>query len=430
MSVELKETIDKLGATWHEYKTQNDAALAKGNTDLGEVKANLKKMSDEMDTLGKQLDEQAKKLANPDFGPQSDDQKKLIKHLKDFNDSRQIVSQGKSIVAATAEDLAKYTKAFEVFMRTGDRSLDSEAHKTMMSGSDPAGGYLVTPDTTGRLVQKIFETSDMRSVASIQEISTDALEGMKDLGEVGYGWVGETETRPATTTSDLGIWRIPVFEMYAMPEATMRLLDDARIDVGAWLANKVQEKFTRVENAAFVTGNGVGKPQGFLAYTNVTTADATRTWGQLQYLFTGTSAGFGTAPAGSDKLIDVVHTLKSAFRANANWAMSRATLGETRKLKDAEGNYLWLPSMTASQPSTLLGYPVKEFEDMPAIAANSLSIAFGDFRAGYQIVDRAGIRVVRDELTNKPFVRFYTVKRVGGGVVNFDAIKLLKFGTS
>ena len=215
-----------------------------------------------------------------------------------------------------------------------------------------------------------------------------------------------------------------------MPEATVKLLEDASINVEAWLATKVAEKFTRTENSAFVNGNGINKPKGFLSYATAATADSSRAWQVMEHIATGTSGGFGAAPNGTEKLVDLVHALKAAYRNNGRFVLNRRTLGEVRKLKDADGNFLWLPSMTESTPSKLLGYNYSELEDMPNIAANTLSIGFGDFREGYQIVDRLGIRVIRDELTNKPFIRFYTVRRVGGDVVNFDAIKFLKFATS
>jgi len=297
----------------------------------------------------------------------------------------------------------------------------------MSVGSDPDGGYLVTPDTGGSIVTKVYESSPIRQIAAVQLISTDALEGINDLNEANAGWVAEQAARTATTSPQVGKWRIPVHEMYAMPEATQQLLDDSMVDIEAWLAGKVADKLARLEATAFVSGNGVGQPRGFLDYTTAATADATRAWGVLEHLATDTSASFGTDPNGSDKLIELVHKLKEAYRNDARWVMNRAVLGATRRLKDTDGGYIWLPSMEAGQPSSLLGYPVTEAEDMPAIAANSLSIAFGNFRLGYQIVDRQGIRSLRDPFTNKPFVRFYTTRRVGGAVQNFEALKLLKF---
>lgn len=428
---ELKELLDAQGKAWESFKKENDAALKKGEASLGEQKEKLDKISKELDELSKSIDDQAKKMAAMALEGQVDAKaaEKQANELKELNNLRLAVagSKGRSVDPLKPEDLKAYNEAVEAWMRSGKESMSAEQAKAMSVGSDPDGGYFVTPDTAGRLVQRLYETSNVRAVASQQTISTDRLEGFNDLQEGQAGWVGETQARPATGTPQVGKWEIPVHELYAMPEATAKLLEDAQLNVGAWLAQKVADKMARMENSAFVLGDGVGKPRGILSYDTDTASDKTRAWGKLQVVLTGTNGGFGAAPAGSDILVDFVHSLKTAYRNNARWAMNRATVAQVRKLKDTEGNYLWLPSMTANQPSTLLGYGLSEWEDMPDVAAGSLSIAFGDFREGYLIVDRAGIRVIRDELTNKPFIRFYTVKRVGGGVINFDAIKLLKF---
>lgn len=428
---ELKELIEKQGTAWESFRKENDIAIKKGETGLAEHKEKLDKIGKELDDIGKSLDEQAKKMAAISLEGQQDSKsvEKQANELKELNNLRAAVagSKGRSVEPLKPEDLKAYNEAVEHWMRSGKESMSVEQAKAMSVGSDPDGGYFVTPDTTGRLVQRLYETSNVRAVASQQTISTDRLEGFNDLQEGSAGWVGETAARPATGTPQVGKWEIPVHELYAMPEATAKLLEDSQLNVGAWLSNKVADKMARMENSAFVTGDGVGKPRGFLSYDTDTASDKTRAWGKLQVVLTGTNGGFGAAPAGSDILVDFVHSLKTAYRNNARWAMNRATVASVRKLKDTDGNYLWLPSMSANQPSTLLGYGLSEWEDMPDVSAGSLSIAFGDFREGYLVVDRAGIRVIRDELTNKPFIRFYTVKRVGGGVINFDSIKLLKF---
>lgn len=330
--------------------------------------------------------------------------------------------RGTDVAEFDNEALKGYGVAFKSFLRKEERTLTGDEVKALSVGSDPDGGYLVTPDTSGRIVKKLFETSPMRQFASVQMISTDALEGMGDYDEAGAGWVGETEARTETTTPQLQIWRIPVHELYAKPKATQKLLDDAAVDVEAWLAGKVAERFTRLENAAFVSGNGVGKPRGFLDYPAGTTIP-----GQIQRLGTGVSGGFAATPDGADVLINTITAMKEPYRGGAVWAMNRGTQGAVRLLQDNDGKYLWQPSIVAGQPSTLLGYGVAGFEDMPAISAGSLSIAFANFAEGYQIVDRMGIRVLRDPFSAKPYVEFYTTKRVGGDVLNFEAIKLVVF---
>lgn len=426
---EIKEAIEKQGRAWEDFKAANDIALKKGETTLGEHKEKLEKITKELDDAGKEIDKLAKKLAEQSLEAQGnqDDIKQAALDLKQFNAIRSVV--GRSSEQLDAKALQAYNDAMEKFIRKGRDGMSHDELKTMSVGSDPDGGYFVRPDTSGRMIKRIFETSDMRSIAGQQTIGTDRLEGQTDLlDNVNAGWVSEQGGRPATGTTQTGKWEIPVHELYAMPEATAKLLEDANVDVGLWLANKVADKMTRMENTAFVLGNGVGKPRGFLTYAIAQTADSARADKTLEYVKTGADGAFVAAPNGGDCLIDLVHKLKTAYRGGARFVMNRKTVGAVRKLKDSQGQYLWLPSMTQSQPATLLGYGISEFEDMPDMAADSLSIAFGDFREGYLIVDRAGIRVIRDELTNKPFIRFYTVKRVGGGVVNFDSIKLLSFG--
>lgn len=330
-------------------------------------------------------------------------------------------------IDVSPDDYAAYARGLNVYMRRGGNT-PASVMAAMSVGSDPDGGFSVTPDTSGRIIRRIFETSPMRQVASVTSIGTDRLEGFNDLGEGTAGWVGETAPRPATGTPQLGKYEIPVHELYAFPQATQKLLDDSMFDIESWLADKTADKFIRTENAAFLNGDGVLKPRGLLTYPTAVTADAGRAWGTFQHVLTGTDGTFGTTTNGTDKLIDLVYSVKAGYRANANFMMSRATIGAVRKLKDGQGNYAWQPSLSALSGGTILGFNVVEAEDMPAMGADSLSVAFGDFREAYQIVDRVGIRVLRDALTNKPYVGFYTTKRVGGDAIHFEAVKFLKFG--
>jgi HK97 family phage major capsid protein len=330
----------------------------------------------------------------------------------------------------SADHLKEYQAGLASYFRVGSERIGSDVRAAMQVGSDPNGGYLVAPDMSGRIITRIYETSPMRSVASVVTIGTDALEGINDLEQADFGWAGETDARPVTGAPKIGKWRIPVHESYANPRATQKMLDDASVDIEAWLAGKIADRLARAQNAAFVAGDGVLKPRGLFSYPTSLTNDATRPWGTFQHLNTGTSAGFGAAPAGSDTLIDTVFALKAGYRGNASWMMSRATLGTVRKLKDGDGNYLWQPDFQTRVGGTLLGFPIVEAEDVPAIGADSLSIAFGDFAAAYQIVDRLGLRIVRDVYSTKPYVQFYTTARVGGDVLNFEAVKFVRFATS
>ena len=323
-----------------------------------------------------------------------------------------------------AEQMAEYTGAFVSFMRKNfDRDLLTDAErKTLSVGQDSSGGYFVYPDLSGRIIAKIQETSPVRVYAATQVIGTDALEGYYDNDEVGFGWVSELESRPATTTPEIGKWRIPVHEMYAMPAASQTVLDDSILDLEGWLDGKIADKFARAENAGFVSGNGVGKPRGFLDY-----ADGTDLTNSVEQFNTGVNGAFAAAPNGGDVLIDALYGLKSQYRANATWFMNRATTKLTRKLKDSDGAYLWSPGIAAGQPASLMGYPIASFEDMPNPATGSLSIAVGDLRSAYQIVDRQGIRMLRDPYTAKPKILFYATKRTGGDMINGEALKIISF---
>jgi HK97 family phage major capsid protein len=239
--------------------------------------------------------------------------------------------------------------------------------------------------------------------------------------------VAETATRDATDASTLDLLEFPTAELYAMPAATQTLLDDSFINLDEWLAEEIEELFAVEEGTAFVSGNGTNKPKGFLAYDKV--ANASAVWGEIGYIATGAAGAF-PASTPTDKLIDLVYTPKAAVRANGRFVMNKSTVSAVRKFKDADGNYIWQASHQAGEPATLLGYPVTEAEDMPNVGADAFAIAFGDFRKGYLVVDRAGVRVLRDPYSAKPHVLFYTTKRVGGGVQDFDAIKLLKFAAS
>lgn len=333
--------------------------------------------------------------------------------------------RGTRVESFTHEDMKSYKTAFEAYLRKDERTLSGAEAKALSAGSDPDGGYLVTPDTSGRIVKRQFLTSQVRQYASVQVITTDMLEGLFDLDEATSGWVSETGSRPETNTPQLRAWRIPVHEQYARPRATQKILDDSSIDIEAWLATKVADKLTRTENTAFVNGTGVGQPRGIMTYPA-----GTGNPGQIEQIATGVNGAFAAAPGGFDTLITTVHRLKTSYLPNSVWFMNRVTQGVARTLKNSEGQYIWQPSVVAGAPSTLLSYPVAIFEDMvDSTTAGGLAIGFGDLAEAYQIVDRLGVRVLRDPYSVKPFVEFYTTKRVGGDVINFEALKLIRFGT-
>ncbi len=317
-------------------------------------------------------------------------------------------------------DDAEYKSAFSAYVRRGEE-------KSLSSGSNPDGGYLVPAETDGDIGRRLSAISPIRSIASVRQVSSAVFK--KPISTVGptVGWVGETDARPETSASTLAEIEFPTTELYAMPAATASFLDDAAVDVEQWIAEEVETAFAEQETAAFINGDGVKKPTGFLSATQV--AEDSWSWGNIGYLATGVAGGL-PASNPSDVLIDLVYALKAGYRQNANWVMNRRTQAQLRKIKDADGNYLWQPSHQPGARPSFMGFSVVEAEDMPDAAADATAIAFGDFQRGYLIVDRLGVNVIRDPYSAKPYVLFYTTKRVGGGVLDFDSIKLLKYSVS
>ena len=314
----------------------------------------------------------------------------------------------------------EYKDAFSAYVKRGEE-------KALRIGSNPDGGYLVPQETDDEISRLMATLSPIRAIASVRQISTGTYKKPVTTSGPAVGWVAETASRPQTDSQVIDALSFPTAELYAMPAATSAFLDDAAVDVGRWIADEVNAAFAQQEGIAFVSGDGTNKPKGFLASTMV--AESSWEWGKLGYVATG-SAGALPGSDPSDVLVDLVYALKAGYRQNASWVMNRKTQGAVRKLKDDGGNYLWQPAATADGKATLMGFPLVEAEAMPDIAASSLSIAFGDFRRGYLVVDRQGVNVLRDPYSAKPYVLFYTTKRVGGGVQDYDAIKLLKFAAS
>jgi HK97 family phage major capsid protein len=327
--------------------------------------------------------------------------------------------------ARSATAALQHKAAFDAYIRTGDAgALRGLEGKALSIGSDPDGGYLVTEELETRVNRGVRDISPIRAIAQVRRVSGAVYKKPFAITGAEAGWVAETAARPETDAPTLAELAFPAMELYAMPAATAALLDDAAVDIDDWLADEVRASFAEQEGTAFVAGNGTAKPRGFLDYTKV--ANASWTWGNVGYITTGQAGAFPSTNPG-DRLIDLVYTVKSGYRGNGTFVFNRATQAVIRKMKDGDGTYLWQPAAKAGDASTLMGFPVAESEDMPDIAADSYSVAFGDFRRGYLIVDRAGIRILRDPYSAKPYVLFYTTKRVGGGVQDFDAIKLLRF---
>lgn len=390
---EVKAALDRLGRTFEEFKQGH----AGGDTDPL-VAQKLDRLGNEMGRLEKQIRGLHAAAARPSLG-------------------------GPASPAA-----AEHKAAFlDGYVRKGrERGIGDLEAKALNIAVPSEGGYAVPEELDRQIERRLRDISPIRAIASVVQIGSSNYKKLISVSGPSSGWVGESAPRPETGTPDFAEVAPPLGEIYANPAATQAMLDDAFFDVEAWLAEELATEFAAMEGAAFVNGDGIDKPKGFLTLPTAATGDAARPFGTLQHVATGVSGNFAAADP-SDVLFDLVHSLKAGHRAGARFVMNAATLNVIRKFKDADGDYLWKPGLAEGQASSLLGFPVVEAEDMPAIGAGSLALAFGNFERGYLITDRHGTRVLRDPFSNKPFVHFYTTRRVGGGVIDSDAIKLLKF---
>ncbi|GLI92065.1 phage major capsid protein [Methylocystis echinoides] len=405
-SIEIKsgaEIVADLNHAFAAFKEANDERLAQIETRMGAdvvTEDKLARIDQSLDETKSRLDRLALDLARPRLGG----------------------------AAPTDHSEREHKSAFNTYMRAGETNgLKALEAKAMSRTSGPDGGYLVPTPAEKDILSRLAKLSPIRAIASVQEISTQSLRRAYSTTGPAAGWVAEADPRPQTANQQIADMNFPAMELYAMPAATQALLDDAVVDIEQWIADEVQVAFAEQEGAAFILGDGVNKPKGFLAYATV--ADASWTWGNVGYVATGVSAAFA-ATNPSDALFNLVYALRAGYRQNGKFVMGRRAQSLVRQFKTTTGDYIWAPPASADGSATLMNFPVVEAEDMPDPAANSLSIAFGDFERAYVVVDRVGIRVLRDPYSAKPYVLFYTTKRVGGGVQNFEAIKLLKFGVS
>ena len=340
--------------------------------------------------------------------------------LKSRIDAQAVAAARPALSGAKSEN----SPFVERYLRKG---LEAGVELKAMSGtSDAAGGYAVPEEIDAEIDRTLTAISPIRAIANVVKVGSSGYRKLVTTGGTPSGWVAETADRPETGTRNFVEIAPPFGELYANPAASQAMLDDAAFDVERWLAQEIATEFARAEGAAFVAGSGVNRPKGFLAAPNSAQADGVRPFGTLQFLTTGAAGAFPAANP-QDTLIDLVQALRPPYRQGAVFVMNSATAARIRKFKTADGAFLWQPGLVAGQPDTLLGYPVVEAEDMPDVAADSLSIAFGNFKAGYLIAERTETQILRDPFTHKPFVHFYATKRVGGQVSNSEAIKLLKF---
>lgn len=415
-----------------DFKTENDAAL-KSKADVV--------TAEKVDKVNAAVDAVVKTVKDAD-----DSIKKITAEIDKLNEKQAALTVSGGGAAKVDprtqnEKYPAYAKAFMAYFRKGEGAIQGgenalrelSVQAAMTVGSDPDGGYTVLPEIEQTIDEVVKQISPMRDLATVRQIGTAEYKKMVNQHGTASGWVGEIDSRPQTAGSQLSELKFPVMEVYAMPAASQSLLDDSFLDIAAWLAGEVQLEFAQKEGIAFISGDGVNKPAGFLGGYPVV-ANANYAWGKIGYVPTGAAGAFnttGTPPAGADAIIDLYHSPKSPYRINSTFVANRGTLGAIRKLKDGQGNYLLnMVLRPEGFIEEILGRPAVEMPDMPDIAANSLSVAFGDFKRGYLIVDRIGIRVLRDAYTAKPYVLFYTTKRVGGGCQNFEALKLLKFSVS
>ena len=330
--------------------------------------------------------------------------------------------------AAAAPLALEHKEAFDAYLRSGDdRQLKAIEQKAMSYGSAADGGYLVPATVEQEIGRKLAQISPIRSIATVRQVSSAVLKKPFAVTGPAVGWVAETAARTQTNSPTLDELQFPTAELYAMPAATPALLEDSVVDLDRWISAEIETAFAEQEGTAFVSGDGTNKPKGFLTYTKA--AEGAWAWGKIGYVATGKAGDFAEDDP-ADVLIDTIYALKAGYRQNASWVMNRRTQAALRKLKDGDGNYLWQPPAAPGGRAMMMGFQVVESEDMPDIATDATPIAFGDFARGYLVVDRTGVRVLRDPYSAKPYVLFYTTKRVGGGVQDFDAIKLVKFGAA
>lgn len=399
---ELKKTVE-------DFKSEQQAEIAALKKGMGDVVQTEKvdRINNEITKLQGAIDDLNKLVAAAQIGA-GDDPKAL------------------------SADEKAHKQGFNAYFRKGAenglRELEVKAAAT--SDNDPNGGYLVDKQTEQTIDRVLGTVSAIRSIASTLTISAAVYRKLVNQGGANGGWVGERQSRPETNTPTLAPVEFPAMELYANPAATQTLLDDARVDIAAWLGDEVSITFAEMEGVAFYSGNGVNKPRGIASYPMV--ADASYAWGKVGFTTSGVAAALSDATnSGHNALVNLIYAIKQGYRNNARFLMNRKTQAAVRKLASLGDEKLpiWQPSMQLGQPATLMGYPITDDDNVEDIGANAFPIWFGDFRRAYLIVDRAGIRVLRDPFTNKPYVHFYTTKRVGGGIQNFEAIKAMKIST-
>lgn len=432
---EIVKLIEAQGRAWEEFKAANDLRLAdiekKGAPDpltvekIDRVNAELTRIERAYKSA---LEDMEKRFARSALttGTKVDEAE-----LKSFNMSLAAHAQKNNrpySAPFTADQYNDYKSAFMSFVRKDQRALSDAEHKALSAGSDPDGGYLCPSEMDTAIDRIVASQGSLRGLATVRQIGVASYKKLATTtGASAGGWGSEATAPSESSAPSMKEMEFVPGLLWAEPRATQTLLEDAANNVEAWLADEVGITFSEQESSAFITGSGINRPQGILSYTNV--ANASYSWGSIGYIAGGGASDFAASNP-SDALVDTIHALKRQYRGNAGWLMNDLTLAKIRKFKDGQGIYLWQPGLQLGQVGVLLGYPVATDDFMSDVGANAYPIAFADFRRAYVIVDRRGTVVVRDNLTAKPYVKFWTTRRVGGGIQNFEAIKLLKIATS
>ena len=423
----VADAMDKIATAFDEYKKTNDARIeaVKSGASTEAFDAKLAKIDAHIDSLGEmktKLEKMETRLARPgvmDGGRQEGESNEAAEYRHAFLDWMRAPGDHERQQKAAAA-----AKQLEAKNRDGR---ETRATQTVTS-TGSAGGFALPEIIERQIARLSVDISPIRQIATVRTVGSPDYKELFDINGAGFEWVGETDTRSQTNTPDLAEVA-PTFGMAsAKPQASEESLDDLFFDVESWLVSSAAEAIAAGEGTAFVSGNGTKKPTGFLAGpTPVTTADSSRAFGTLQYIASGQAAAL---PTSADVFYDLVYALRARYRNNAQWVTSKLVLAALRKYKDTANQYLWQPALTAGQPATFMGYGITESEDMPAVGAGAFSLAFGDFREGYLIADRVGMRITRDEITTPGFVKFYVRKRVGGKIRNSQSIKLLRISAA
>lgn len=392
-----KVLFAELNRTFEEFKAKNDSDIDAKFKDV--VRSDqIEKINNHLATIQSAMEDQARKLEAAATG----------------------VEAGR-----TVKD-PEYSKAFASYMRTEDTAVQASLKKT----PDSDGGFLAPVEWDRTVTDKLKIVSPARQVFDVQPVSGQGMKKVFNLRGLASGWVGETAARPETNTATFGSMTYTFGELYGNPAITQQMLDDSELDLEAWLANEIDTEFAFQEAIAAVSGDGTNKPTGLLTYATGGTNAAAHPLGSIAYTPSGAAGTLPVGTAGADVIMDLIYSLPTEMGQNASMIANRNTIKTIRKLKDGQGNYLWQPSFQAGEPATIAGYACREYSAMPDIAANALALAFGDLKRAYALFDRIGMQVLRDPYMNKPFVHFYTTKRVGGGLLNPEFVKLLKIAVS